>query len=43
MDVWPGTRDVETVMARAWVLPHIDDVPLQKLAARDLDRLYGTL
>jgi integrase len=42
-DVSPGTRDVEEIMVRSWIVPHIGDVPLQKLTARDLDRLYATL
>jgi integrase len=42
-DVSPGSRDEEAVMVRAWILPHIGDLPLQKLSARDLDRLYATL
>jgi integrase len=42
-DISPGTRDIERTMVAAWITPHIGDVPLQKLAARDLDRLYRTL
>jgi integrase len=42
-DISPNTRDVERLMVNAWVLPHIGDVPLQKLTARRLDGLYSTL
>jgi integrase len=42
-DISENSRDVEQIMVRSWILPHIGDVPLQKLAARDLDRLYETL
>jgi integrase len=42
-DISPGTRDVEAITVRAWILPHIGEVPLQKLAARHLDALYATL
>jgi integrase len=30
-------------MVRSWVVPHIGEIALQKLSARDLDRLYATL
>jgi integrase len=42
-DLSEGTRDVEIITVTAWILPHIGDLPLQRLAARDLDRLYATL
>jgi integrase len=42
-DISPNTRDVEALMVRAWILPHIGHIPLQKLTARDLDRLHATL
>jgi integrase len=42
-DVSTNTRDVDRTIVAAWILPHIGDVPLQKLTARDLDRLYRTL
>jgi integrase len=42
-DISPNTRDVERLMVNAWILPHIGDVPLQKLTARHLDALYATL
>lgn len=42
-DISEGSRDVEQIMVRSWILPWIGDVPLQKLSARDLDRLYGIL
>jgi integrase len=42
-DISPGTRDVEQLIVRAWIVPWIGNVPLQKLGARDLDRLYRTL
>jgi integrase len=38
-----NTRDVERLIVEAWLVPHIGDIPLQRLAARDLDRLYRTL
>jgi hypothetical protein len=37
------TRDVDRTIVEAWILPHIGDVELQELSARDLDRLYRTL
>jgi integrase len=42
-DISPNTRDVEAITVRAWILPHIGHISLQKLAARDIDRLYATL
>jgi integrase len=39
----PNSRDVERVIVRSWIVPHIGSIPLQKLSARDLDKLYGTL
>jgi integrase len=42
-DVSRGTRDTERTMVSSWILPHIGRVPLQRLAARDLDRLYASL
>jgi integrase len=42
-DISENSRDVEALMVRAWIVPHVGDVPLQKLSARDLDRLYRTL
>jgi integrase len=42
-DISPGTRDVERTMVESWILPHIGEIVLQKLTARDLDRLYRTL
>jgi integrase len=42
-DISPGTRDVEHLIVRAWINPHIGDIPLQRLGPRDLDRLYRTL
>jgi integrase len=43
VDISPGTRDVERTIVEAWIVPHIGDVTLQKLSARDLDRLYRVL
>lgn len=42
-DVSVNTRDVERLIVDAWILPHIGEVPLQKLSPRDLDRLYRIL
>ena len=42
-DLSPNSRDVERVMVRAWILPRIGDVELQKLTPRHLDRLYADL
>jgi integrase len=42
-DISPNTKDVERIMVRAWILPHIGHISLQKLAALDIDRLYTTL
>jgi integrase len=42
-DLSPNSRDVERVMVRAWIIPRIGDIELQKLAPRDLDRLYADL
>jgi integrase len=42
-DISPGTLDVERTMVESWICPHIGTIPLQGLAARDLDRLYRTL
>lgn len=39
----PNSRAVEKIMVRTWVVPYIGTVPLQKLAARDLDKLYRSL
>jgi integrase len=38
-----NSRDVDRVMVEAWVVPHIGDIPLQRLSARDLDGLYAAL
>jgi integrase len=42
-DISENSRAVEAIIIRSWILPHIGQVPLQRLSARDLDRLYGTL
>jgi integrase len=42
-DISENSRDVEAIMVRSWIVPHIGGVALQKLSARDLDRLYATL
>jgi integrase len=42
-DITRGTRDVDRLIVEAWIVPHIGEIPLQKLTARDLDRLYRTL
>jgi integrase len=42
-DLSATTRDTDRTVVEAWIVPHIGDVPLQRLSARDLDRLYRTL
>jgi len=42
-DISPGTLDVERTTVEAWIVPHVGDIGLQKLTARDLDRLYRIL
>ena len=42
-DISPGTLDVERTMIESGVVPHVGDILLQKLTARDLDRLYRIL
>jgi integrase len=42
-DIAPGTREYEQLMTEAYLLPHIGDIPLQRLKPRDIDRLYATL
>jgi integrase len=42
-DISENARDVERIMVKAWIGPHIGDVPLQRLTARHLDGLYATL
>lgn len=42
-DISENTRDVERLIVTSWILPHIGDVPLQKLTPRAIDRLYRTL
>ncbi len=42
-DLSETTRDTDRTVIEAWVLPWIGEVPLQKLSARDLDRLYREL
>jgi len=53
LDEWPPsretadlsemTRDTDRTVVEAWMIPWIGEVPLQKLSARDLDRLYWEL
>jgi integrase len=42
-DLSATTRDTDRTVVEAWIVPHIGDVSLQKLSARDLDGLYRTL
>jgi len=42
-DISPNTRDTDRTVVEAWILPHIGDVPLQKLTGKSLDGLYATL
>jgi integrase len=42
-DLSATTRDTDRTVVEAWIVPHIGEVPLQRLSARDLDRLYRTL
>lgn len=38
-----NSRDVERLIVDAWIVPHIGDLELQAVTARDLDRLYTRL
>jgi hypothetical protein len=42
-DLSETTRDTDRTVVEAWLVPWIGEVPLQKLSARDLDRLYREL
>lgn len=42
-EVSVNTRDLDRTIVEAYVLPHIGTTGLQKLTARDLDRLYAAL
>jgi integrase len=42
-DISPNTRDTDHTVVRSWIVPHIGDIPLQKLTGRALDALYATL
>jgi len=42
-DLSETTRDTDRTVVEAWVIPWIGGVPLQKLSARDLDKLYREL
>ena len=42
-DLSETTRDTDRTVVEAWVIPWIGAVSLQKLSARDLDRLYREL
>jgi integrase len=42
-DISPNTRDTDRTVVEAWIVPHIGDVPLQKVTGRVLDGLYATL
>jgi integrase len=43
VDISPNTRDTDRTVVEAWILPHVGDLPLQKLTGRALDGLYATL
>jgi integrase len=42
-DISPGTRDLERLMVRVYISPHIGAVPLQSLGTEHLSTLYATL
>lgn len=42
-DLSATTRDTDRTVIEAWIVPHIGEIPLQKLSARDLDGLYRAL
>jgi integrase len=42
-DISPNTRDTDRTVVEAWIVPHIGDVPLQRLTGKALDGLYATL
>lgn len=42
-DLSPQTRDTDRTVVESWILPHIGDVPLQRVSPRTLDGLYATL
>jgi integrase len=42
-DISENTRDVEQLIVRSWILPHLGDLPLQRITPNDVDRLYRTL
>jgi integrase len=42
-DLSATTRDTDRTVVEAWIVPHIGEIPLQRLSARDLDELYRTL
>jgi integrase len=42
-DISENTRDVERLIVTSWILPHVGDMPLQKLTPRAIDALYRTL
>jgi integrase len=42
-DISPGTRDLERLIVRVHIVPHVGNVPLQELGTADLRRLYATL
>jgi integrase len=42
-DISVGTRDLEALMVRAYIVPHIGRLPLREVGTKDLQRLYATL
>jgi integrase len=42
-DISVNSRDVERIAVDAWIVPHVGSIELQKLTARDIDRLYARL
>jgi integrase len=42
-DISPNTLDTDRTVVESWIVPRIGGISLQRLSARDLDRLYKTL
>ena len=42
-DISPGTRALDKVIVRAYLIPHIGKVPLQKLGTAEISRMYAEL
>jgi integrase len=42
-DISPNTLDTDRTVVESWIVPHVGGILLQRLSARDLDRLYKAL